>query len=98
MHRKFKLNGMTKKLLKEKIYILKKWGYEFKNFQDFRRAAPGSKGFTDLLIIAPSGDIFFIDIKTENDKPSKEQLEFREIVKTRCKFAYHLFLTPDNPE
>lgn len=89
---------MTKAEIKNKFYELKKWGYEFKNFQSHKKMPFGSRGFCDLFIVAPTGFIFFIDIKTKNDVPSPKQIEFRAIINSRCKEAVHLFGTEENTD
>lgn len=88
---------MTKAEIKEKFYELKKWGFDFKNFQSQKRMPFGARGFIDLFIVAPSDWILFIDIKAGKDKPTEAQLEFREWI-GRCKYAVHLFATDENTD
>ncbi len=87
---------MTKKQLKEKIYELKKHGFQFKNFQNRRYNPYGSIGFPDLFIVTPDGWIIFVELKTDNDEPSDKQIEFRNLINDTCKYAVCVFGTREN--
>lgn len=86
---------MTKAEIKNKFKPLKQWGYTLKNFEHYKPMPKGSKGFIDLFVITPDGWTLFIDIKSKNDRPSEDQLKFRDAL-AHCKYAVHFFATEDN--
>lgn len=50
------------------------------------------KGFADLIVILPSGTVFFIEMKDDKGKQSEEQVKFQEFVQQRG-IPYYLIRT-----
>ena len=84
---------MTKNEIRAKFTALRPHGFRVDTFQD-RRATQKHNGFPDVVIT--KGNVFFIEIKTRNDKPSKKQLEFKEAVASTP--AVFVFATEFNCE
>lgn len=77
-----KLHAEIQKEVKEYLESFGWYVIENKKGKQSKYYKSGAKGMADLLAIKPMSNIYWIEIKTENDIQKPDQIEFEKYVKS----------------
>lgn len=89
-----------KSKITEKLSIIKKYGWEFRNLQNYRANGTGTRGLTDYILFNRAwGVTIWAELKLGPDKLNAKQCEFQELIDRetyRRVRTYYMIITEKN--